>query len=52
MTNEQIAVAISEMIEMFGDKLPDPEHCPKEFQYYIKLYLYEKKVNESSNKPI
>ena len=48
MTKDEIARVVEEMIEMFGDKLPDPEHCPKEFQYYIKLYFYEKFVNESN----
>lgn len=48
MTREEIARVVEEMIEMFGDKLPDPEHCPKEFQYFIKLYFYEKFVNESN----
>ncbi len=48
MTREQIARIVEEMIDMFGDKLPDPEHCPKEFQYFIKLYFYEKFINESN----
>jgi len=47
MTKDEISRVVDEMIEMFGDKLPDPEHCPKEFQYFIKLYFYEKFVNES-----
>jgi hypothetical protein len=48
MTDEQAANIYNELWEMFGDKLPDPEHSPKEFEYFIKLYLYEKKVNESN----
>jgi hypothetical protein len=55
MTSEEISKVVEDMIEMFGDSLPDPEHCPRQFQYYIKLYFYEKFVNESNtntNKPI
>jgi hypothetical protein len=30
----------------FGDKLPDPEKEPKRADYYIKLFLYERYLNE------
>ena len=29
-----------DMVRIFGDKLPDLEHCPIEFAYYVKLYKY------------
>ena len=32
--------AIKEFLEMYGDRLPDPEHCPREFEYYVRLYKY------------
>lgn len=51
MTPKQITEVVEGMIAMFGDKLPDPEHCPKEFQYYIKLYFYEQMVNEQNTRP-
>ncbi len=47
MTEQEASDIYNELAKMFGDKLPDPEHSPKEFEYFIKLYLYEKKVNES-----
>lgn len=34
-----------ELVEMFGDKLPDPIHEPIRFAYYVKLYFYEKALN-------
>jgi len=34
-----------EMIEMFGDKLPDPEHEPIRFDYYVRLFLYIKSLS-------
>jgi len=33
---------IEEFLEMYGDKLPNPEHCPKEFEYYVRIYKYYK----------
>jgi len=28
------------MVEIYGDKLPNFEHQPKEFAYYVRLYKY------------
>ena len=36
--------AIKEFLEMYGDRLPDPEHCPREFEYYVKLYKFIKEL--------
>jgi hypothetical protein len=52
MNQATLEQAAAELIEMFGDKLPDPDHCPKEFEYYFRLYLYEKKLNESADKSV
>ena len=35
---------IEEFLKMYGDRLPNPEHCPKEFEYYVKLYKYVKEL--------
>jgi hypothetical protein len=43
MTQSQIEQIIEEMLEYFGGTLPDPEHCPKQFAYYVKLFYYYKK---------
>ena len=40
MTDEQI----HELIEMFGDKLPNPTHNPRQFQYYVLLYKHIKGI--------
>ena len=37
-----IGVIYQEMEEMFGDRLPNFDHHPIKFAYYVKLYLYEK----------
>jgi hypothetical protein len=33
---------IEEFLQMYGDRLPNPEHCPKEFAYYVMLYKHVK----------
>jgi hypothetical protein len=35
---------IKEFLEIYGDRLPNPEHCPIEFEYYVKLYKYVKEL--------
>ena len=40
MTPEQLEKIVKTLEEMYGDKLPDPEQCPKEFGYILKLYMY------------
>jgi hypothetical protein len=40
MTSEEIEIIVNDLIEMYGDNLPDPEHCPTEFSYIVKLYNY------------
>ena len=46
MTDEEVLKLYDEMVEMYGDKLPNPEHEPRQFQYYIKLY---KNINVAKN---
>jgi hypothetical protein len=36
---------MKEFLEMYGDILPDPDHCPKEYEYYVKLYKYIKELD-------
>jgi hypothetical protein len=42
MTDEQAAKILDEMREMFSTPLPNPEHEPVRFAYYVKLYKYYK----------
>ena len=30
----------NEMMEMFGDLVPNPKHSPTKFLYYVRLYKY------------
>lgn len=40
MTDEQIMEHFENLKKIYGDKLPDPEHQPVLFAYYVKLYKY------------
>jgi len=40
-TDQEIQKMYEEMQEMFND-LPNPDHEPRRFAYYVKLYLYYK----------
>jgi hypothetical protein len=40
MTNEQLELIGRELERIYGDSLPNPEHCPREFSYILKLYMY------------
>lgn len=40
MTDEQVTKHYNKLVEMYGDRLPDPEHEPMQFAYIVKLYKY------------
>lgn len=44
MTQSQIEQIIEEMFDYFGGTLPDPEHHPRIFAYYVKLFKYYKGI--------
>jgi hypothetical protein len=35
---------MEEFLEYFGDDVPHPEHEPRRFAYYVKLFRYHKKL--------
>lgn len=43
MTDQEVIDFIEEMRKLFG-KIPNPEHCPKEFEYCVKIFSYIKGV--------
>jgi hypothetical protein len=43
MTEQEALKIYEEMLEMFGDKIPNPDHCPREFAYFVMLYKHCKK---------
>ena len=39
-----------QLVEHYGDKLANPDHHPKIFQYQVTLYKYiQERANESNN---
>jgi len=46
MSEEELEKTIDEMETMLG-MLPNPEHEPKRFAAYVKLFKYLKSVNSS-----
>jgi uncharacterized protein YfbU (UPF0304 family) len=46
MTNEELLYHYNRMAEIFADKLPNPEHYPKMFEYYALLYKHYHMVDK------
>jgi hypothetical protein len=46
MTDEQVLTLYVAMEVEFGDKLPDFEHHPIQFAYYVKLFKLIKQVEQ------
>jgi hypothetical protein len=40
MTDEELYKVMQEMVLEFGDRLPNPEHEPIRFAYYVKWFRY------------
>lgn len=50
MTDEQALKFYEELVEHYGDNLPNFEHYPKQFAQCVKLFRYYKSnQNEDSN---
>lgn len=43
MTDEQYEQIGKDLVAMFGDNLPNPEHEPLRFKFYINLLFYMKR---------
>lgn len=50
MTDEQIIDRYNAMVAHYGDLLPDPEHCPKEFYHYVQLFSYFTNTDSGENR--
>lgn len=40
MTDQEVLEHYERMKEYFDGELPDPDHEPRRFAYYVKLYRY------------
>lgn len=54
MTDLEALKTYAMMQDIFGDDLPNFEHHPRQFSYYVKLYRYyhERQHSESSDSNI
>lgn len=49
LTEQEILDTYKEMQERYGDDLPNFEHEPRRFAYYVKLFNYTKERNEAED---
>lgn len=49
ITVEQVQ---EKMIELFGDKVVNPEHYPKQFEYQVKLAKWMLQTEPSTNQVV
>ena len=50
MNTEEAEQFYAELQKHYGDKLANPDHHPKIFQYQVTLYKYaQERANESNN---
>lgn len=47
MTDEQALALYNEMLEYFDGRLPNLEHQPISFAYYVKMFKYYKQMKEA-----
>lgn len=40
MTDEEAKVLYDGLVKEFGDQLPNPDHSPQSFAYYVKMYEF------------
>ena len=49
MSDEQAEFHWNNLVQAFGDNLPNPEHEPRRFAYYVKIYKHLLKLHGENN---
>ena len=49
MSEEAEAKLIAALTEMFGDRLADPEVHPRQYEYHLKLLIFELQNKKDEN---
>ena len=49
MTDEEVQKIYADLEKEFGDNLPNYQHQPRQFLYYIKLYIHKKNLERLKN---
>lgn len=47
MNEKELEQIGNELMEEYGERLPSPLHCPKEFAYLLRLHLYYRHINNT-----
>lgn len=45
MTDQEALDFYDKLVQEYGDKLPNPEHYPETFKYFVRLYRYVEAIN-------
>lgn len=52
MSDEEIQNIYNDMVKLFGEKtIPNPEHYPRSFKYYVDLWKYINQNNDNQKMP-
>lgn len=49
MTDAEALKMYEELVEWYGDKLPNPDHHPIQFAHCVKLFKYYKERRNDNN---
>jgi hypothetical protein len=47
-SDSEIIETYEQLLEIFGKALPNPEHYPKQFEYYFRMYQRDQKKKEAA----
>ena len=48
MTDQEVLDFYQKLVDEYGDKLPNPDHHPKQFEYFVRLYRHVERTRASS----
>ena len=40
MSDTELEFIGERLVQIYGDSLPDPDQCPRQFEFYVKMYMY------------
>lgn len=52
LNDEELEFHLDTMYAMFGDRMPNPEHNPRCFKYYVTLYKHLVKLHGDNNEQV
>lgn len=46
MDNEEVQKRFNQLVEQYGDELPNPILEPRRFEYYVKLHTWHEQLQK------